>query len=176
LTKKKDTSATKANKEASASATVFAHSGITKSMVGTAFIACLMNVDFARLPPLSLLMARGFLPESTLGKERDKIRKATHETTRSKVARYIRNVMLAYQHFKNICPYYFKDDHYLYLFAYMQFDLHWPIVTIINFYTNAATTDFILITIDEKFGNMVVYVSLRKQQKEYQGFITILQT
>jgi hypothetical protein len=58
----------------------------------------------------------------------------------------------------------------------MQFDLHWPIVTIINFYTNAATTDFILITIDEKFGNMVVYVSLRKQQKEYQGFITILQT
>jgi hypothetical protein len=58
LTKKKDTSATKANKEASASATVFAHSGITKSMLGTAFIACLMNVDFARLPPLSLLMAR----------------------------------------------------------------------------------------------------------------------
>jgi len=58
LDKKKHTYATKANKkEAYASTTVFADSGITKSMVGTAFIAGFMNVDLPGCP-LTLLTAR----------------------------------------------------------------------------------------------------------------------
>jgi hypothetical protein len=64
LDKKKDTSATKANKEASASTTVFAHfSGISKSMVGTALVAGLFDeCRLARLP-LTFVNGKGFLPE-----------------------------------------------------------------------------------------------------------------
>lgn len=65
LGKNKYTYATKANKEASTTTSVFGHSGISKSMEGTAFIVELMNVDLPDCP-LEFVNGKEFLLEFAL--------------------------------------------------------------------------------------------------------------